>query len=119
MHFERQAQIKAQFRVLLFNKASIEILVKYFNYSNVFSIENTIKIQENTRINEHAIKLEEDKQSLFGLIYSLELVKLEILKIYIKINLANNFIQLFMSSAKALILFDRKPNKSFRFYMDY
>ena len=43
-------------------------------------------------MNKNAIKLEEDKQPPFDLIYSLGLVELETLKTYIKINLANNFI---------------------------
>ena len=43
-------------------------------------------------MNNHTIKLEKDKQSLFGPIYNLRLVELETFKIYIKINLANNFI---------------------------
>ena len=46
----------------------------------------------NTKINEHAIKLEEKKSSPFKSIYSLRLVELEALKTYIKINLVNSFI---------------------------
>ena len=96
MHFKKQIQIKvqsrAQVRVLLFDKASTKISVEYSDYSNIFLVENVIKISKNTEINEHAIKLKKGKQSLFGLIYSLELVELETLKTYIKTNLANNFI---------------------------
>ena len=40
----------------------------------------------------HAIELEKGKQPSFGLIYSLRPVELEILKTYIKTNLANSFI---------------------------
>ena len=54
VHSKKQAQVKA----LLFDKALIEVPVEYFNYSNVFSAENAIELSENTRINEHAIKLE-------------------------------------------------------------
>ena len=78
--------------MLLFDKASIEILVEYSNYNNTFLAKNTTEFWKHTRINDHTIKLEEDKQSSFSLIYSLRPVKLETLKIYIKINLANNFI---------------------------
>ena len=88
VHFEKQAQVGA----LLFNKAPTRILAEYFDYSNVFSTEYAAELPENTGINEHAIKLEEDKQPLFGPIYSLEPVELEILKTYIKTNLANGFI---------------------------
>ena len=44
------------------------------------------------RIINYIIKLEKNKQLLFGSIYNLEVVKLEILKTYIKINLINSFI---------------------------
>ena len=70
-------------------------------------------------MNEHAIKLEEGQQSLFGPIYSLRLVKLETLKTYIKINLANNFIRPFKFFAEAPILFDRKLDRSLRLCVDY
>ena len=94
--FKRQAQIKnwskAQIEVLLFNKASIKILMKYSDYNNVFSMKNAIKLSKNTEINKHTIQLEKNKQPPFGLIYNLGPVKLKILKTYIKTNLANNFI---------------------------
>ena len=57
-------------------------------------------------MNDYAIKLEESKQPPFEPIYSLGLVELEILKTYIKANLANGFIWLFKSPAGAFILFD-------------
>ena len=66
--------------------------MEYSNYNNVFLVENTAELFNKTRINKHIIKLEDNKQPLFELIYSLQLVELEILKIYIKTNLANNFI---------------------------
>ena len=86
MYSKTQVQIGA----FLFDKASTEILVEYFNYSNLFSAENIVELLENNKINDHAIKLEEDKQLSFGLIYSLGPIKLKTLKIYIKINLANS-----------------------------
>ena len=88
VHFKKQAQIRA----LPFNKAFTKILAKYSNYSNIFSAEYIMELPENTRINEYAIQLEEDKQLSFGPIYSLRLVKLETLKTYIKTNLVNGFI---------------------------
>lgn len=88
MHLEKQAQI----RDLLFDKSSTSILIKYSNYSNIFSIENIVELQKHNKINDHAIKLKESNQLLFGCIYSLKLVELEILKTYIQINLTNKFI---------------------------
>ena len=70
-------------------------------------------------MNKHTIKKEKNKQLVFGPIYSLRLVELKTLKSYIKINLANDFIQPFKSSAKASIFFDLKPDRNFRLYMDY
>ena len=119
MHFKKQAQIKAQVGTLSFNKAFIEVLVVYSNYNNVFSTEYAAELSENTKMNEHIIKLEKGKQPLFGPIYSLKLVELKTLKIYIKTNLANSFIQPFKSPVRALILFDRKPDGSFRLCIDY
>ena len=96
MHSEMQAQIKAktyidtqgknkaQIRALLFDKAPTEVLTKYSDYSNIFSVENVAKLPENTGINEHAIKPKEDKQLPFGFIYSLGRIKLEMLKITLK-----------------------------------
>ena len=77
---------------LLFDKTLIELLAEYSDYSNIHSAENAIKLAENTKKNEHIIELEEDKQPIFNPIYSLELVELEILKTYMKINLTTSFI---------------------------
>ena len=103
---EITAHSRAQIRALLFDEAFTAIPVEYFNYGNVFSVEKMAEFLEYIRMNEHAIKLEESKQSLFGSIYSLGLVELEMLKTYIKINLANSFIWLSKSPAGTLILFD-------------
>ena len=110
---------QAQVGVLLFDKAFSEILAEYSNYSNIILAENIAKLPKNTGINKYAIKLEEDKPPLFRPIYSLELVELKILKTYIKINLANGFIQPSKSFAKAFILFDRKLDRSFCLYINY
>ena len=115
LYFKKQAQVRA----LLFNKAPTKFLVEYSNYSDVFLVENATELSENNGINEHAIKLEEGKQPLFGPIYSLEPKDLETLKTYIEANLANGFIRLSKSPARALIFFDRKPDGSFRLCVDY
>ena len=108
VYSKKQAQVGA----LLFDKASTEVSSEYSNYSDIFLAENIAKLPGNTRINEHAIKLVEDKQPLFGPIYSLEPVELKTLKTYIETNLANGFIWSFKSFTGALILFDRKPDSS-------
>lgn len=68
---------------LEWNKAYIKISTKYSDYANVFLINWAIELPENTGINKYAIKLIERKQPLHGLIYTLNLVKLKILKTYI------------------------------------
>ena len=115
VHFKKQVQVET----LLFNKALTKVLAEYFDYNNIFSTKYVVKLSENTGMNEHTIKLEEDKQLLFGPIYSLRVVELETLKIYIKTNLANDFIQLFKATARALILFNKKPNRNFYLCVDY
>ena len=71
-------------------------------------MEYIAELLENTGMNEYVIKLEEGKQPSFGPIYSLELVELETLKTYIKINLANGFIRP-----------SKFPAGSFRLCVDY
>ena len=115
MYSKKQAQVRA----LLFDEAPTEVSAEYSDYSDVFLAENIAELLENTRMNEHAIELEEGKQPLFGAIYSLGPVELETLKTYIKTNLANGFIRPSKSLAKAFILFDRKPDESFCFCVDY
>ena len=88
VHAEKQAQVGA----ILFDKAPTRVPAEYSDYSNVFLAENAAELPENTRINEHALKLEEGKQPSFGPIYSLGLVELETLKTFIETNLANGFI---------------------------
>ena len=56
-------------------------------------------------MNKHTIKQKKDKQSSFGLIYSLGPIELKTLKTYIKTNLANSFIRLFKSSTGVPIFF--------------
>ena len=70
-------------------------------------------------MNNYIIELEKDKQPFFESIYSLEPMELEILKTYIKTNLANTFICFFKFPIKAIIHFNQKLNKSFYLYIDY
>ena len=93
--------------------------MEFSDYSNVFSSENAANFLKHTGMNDHAIKLQEGKQSSFGLIYSLRLVELETLKTYIKTNLAIGFIKTSKSPAGAPILFDRKPDENLCFCVDY
>ena len=66
-------------------------------------------------INNHFIKLVNDKHLIYNLIYSLKLVELKHLKVYIKNNLANKFIRLFKLLTSILISFIRKK-QNFHIY---
>ena len=116
---EAQIQNGAKVGAILFDEAPIEVAAEYSDYSDVFLAENAAELLEITRMNEYAIKLEKGKQPPFGPIYSLGLVELEALKTYIETNLANGFIRPSNSPAKASILFNRKPDRSFRLCVDY
>ena len=65
-------------------------------------------LQNYIRIDNYLINLLYSKQTYYGSIYSLEIIELERLKIYIKINIASNFIKHFKSYTNILILFFQK-----------
>ena len=81
------------------------IPAEYSDFSNVFSSDSAAELPEHIRINDYPINLLDDKQPLYGPIYSLGPVKLEMLKTYIEANLASGFIRLFKSPSGAPILF--------------
>lgn len=80
-------------------------MTKHFNFIDIFSKKSTIKLFKHSVINKHLINLELGKQLPYKPIYSLGLIKLKTLKIYIKTNLANSFIYFSKFLAKVLILF--------------
>lgn len=97
---------------------SMEIYIKYFDFLKIYSSDSLVELLEYIRINDHIINLLNDKQLFYGLIYSIELVELQILKIYIKTNLASDFIKSSKYPATTLILFLQKKNGSLHLYMD-
>ena len=101
---------KAQ--IILFIAKKVTILTKYAEFINIFSKKSTKVLLKQTSIHGHTIKLVDNKQLLSELIYSLKLVELKALKIYIKTTLANSFIWPFKSSNNAFILFFCKLNSS-------
>ena len=78
-----------------------------------------VELLKYIRINNYIIKLKKGKQLFFNPIYSLRLVELKILKIYIKTNLTNIFIQLFKFLVKVFIFFNQKLNKNFYLCINY
>ena len=98
---------------------STKILTKYSDFLDIFSSDSTVKLLENIRINNYSINLLKDKQPPYSPIYSLELVELEMLKIYIKANLTSDVIKLFKFPASFLILFIQKKDNSLYLCIDY
>ena len=83
----------------------VQILFKYLDFLDIFLEEKTLILLETIDLNQHTIKLQKAYQLPYRPIYSLNLVELEILKTYIKTNLANSFIWPLKSLIGALILF--------------
>ena len=104
---------------MIADKASITVPAEYSDFKNVFTKESAAILPKHTKINIHAIDLKEGKQPFHETIYNLRPMELEILKTQIKINLANKFICLSKSPIDAPILFDKKPNESFQFCVNY
>lgn len=87
-------------------KALITILAEYSDFANIFFKKLVTVLPKHTKINIYTIDLKQGKQLPYRSIYILGSIKLEILKTYIKNNLANGFIYLSKFSVGALILFD-------------
>ena len=94
-----------QAQVVTLTSEETRIHTEYYNLSNVFFSDSAAELLEYTKINDHLITLVDNKKPPYGPIYSLKPVKLEILKTYIKTNLASNFIRSSKSPTSALILF--------------
>ncbi len=115
VHPSRRAQIVH----LKEDKAPTEIPSEYADFADVFWPKLAVELPEHTGINDHAIELVDDRQPLYGLIYSLGPVELETLKAYIEKNLASSFIRPSKSPTGVPILFNKKPDGSLRLWVDY
>lgn len=87
--------VEPQMASLKVDETSTTIFQKYSDFADVFSLEFLAVFLEHMGIKNRTIDLLNDKQQSYGIIHSLELVELEILKLYIKSNLANNFVTSF------------------------
>ena len=113
LHPDKAAQI-----AFLLTKKN-KILDKYSDFANIFSEKMFLVLSERTKLNEHAIDLENGKQLPYRPIYNLSPVELETLKIYIETHLKTGFIWPSKPLTGAPILFDKKPNGILRLYADY
>ena len=108
---------EAQLALLLTEEVTMP--TEYLDFANVFSENSANVFWKRTGANEYAIKLEKGKQPPYTPIYCLEPFEFETLKIYIKINLVNGFIQTSKSPASAPILFVYKSDGSFPLCINY
>lgn len=114
------AYLKAKISIHLAKEAKIAFLLtikvtvlnEYLDFADIFSKEWAAELLERSDIKKYAIYLKPGKISLYRLIYNLGPVELKTLKTYIEINLANGFISLSNSPARALILFIWKLDSS-------
>ena len=97
--------LKIEIKVLVNLITEITILAECYDYTDIFLFEFIAKFQEYSNCN-HVFKLEKSKQPLYNPIYNLQSIEFKILKAYIKINLANNFVQFFKFSIAISILFN-------------
>ncbi len=110
---------RAQIAQLKADEVSTEVPSEYADFADVFLPTLAAELPEHTGINNHAIKLVDDRQPPYSPIYSLGPVELETLKAYIENNLASDFIKPSKSPAGAPIFFDKKLDGSLRLCVDY
>ena len=108
---------KAQIASLLIKK--VKISEEYLDFNNVFFEKKALVLPERTKLHEYTIKLENGKQPLYKLMYSLTSMELETLKTYIKTHLKTGFIWPSKFFIGTPILFDKNPDGSFRLCVDY
>ena len=108
-----------QAHVALLTSEEIGIPAEYSDFSDIFPSDSVAELLKYTGINNHPINLLDNKQLPYGPIYSLGPMELEILKTYIKANLASDFIRPSKFPAGILILFVQKKDGSLCLYIDY
>lgn len=82
-----------QIALLKADKVFSSFQSKYDKFADVFSKNLVTELLKYTKINNHIMYLVEDHQSPYRLIYDIRSVKVETLKTYMKINVANGFIR--------------------------
>ncbi len=97
--------------------SSKEILEKYKDFADVFNKINANKLLEHDS-QDHAINTK-NKMSSFELMYNLSMTELELLREYLDEFLTKEFIVLFSSFAKTLILFVKKSRNDLRLCVNY
>ena len=95
--------MKAQITLLIAKK--VQILAKYLDFSEIFLKKKALMLLKTINLNQYIIEFQENQQPSYRSIYNLGTVKLELLKTYIKNNLAIDFIWPLNLPAGAFIFF--------------
>ena len=102
--------------ILLGSEEATQIPQEYLDIAEVFSEDSAHKLPAH---GSHDLSIETTSDPPFGPLYNLSQTELEVLRGYIKDNLASGFIQPSSSSAGASILFVKKKDGSLRLCVDY
>ena len=94
------------------------MLKLYYNLEGIFSKEKANELPVSSLYN-HEIKLKEDCQPPYSLIYPLSTLKLQVLREYLHDNLVKRFIQHSTSSTSTSILFVKKKDGSLWLCINY
>ena len=94
------------------------MLKLYYNLEGVFSKEKANELPVSSPY-DYEIKLEEDYQPPYSLIYPLSTPELQVLREYLHNNLAKRFIQYSTSSTSTPILFVKKKDGSLQLCINY
>ena len=106
-------------KIALLIAKELKILTNYLNFLDIFLEEKALMLLKITELNQYVIKLQKSQQPPYRLIYSLVLLELETLKIFIKTNFANGFIWSLKSPVGIPILFIRKLNGNCHLCVNY
>jgi transposase InsO family protein len=96
----------------------VEVPNEYKDFLDVFSTDGAAALPRDARA-QHEIELEEGKKPPYGPIYALSQRELEILREYLRQNLASGRIRRSTSAAGAPILFVPKADGTLRLCVDY
>ncbi len=100
------------------NELKKKLSIVYHDFLNVFDREKTTQLLLHQSY-DHKIKLEEESELSKSWLYLISSYKLQKIKEYLKENLKKKFITFSKASFASSILFIKKKDDSFCFYMNY
>ena len=112
------AKLNEMIFVMSLNELKKKLSIIYHNFLNVFNKEKITQLSLHQSYN-HKIELKEENQSSRSQLYFMSSYKLQKIKEYLEENLKKKFIILSKASFASSILFIKKKDDSFCFYMNY